>query len=113
MATALRLSAFTRDNRGEVIARVRDTFAACGGWITDFHHFSNVSLCINFQIPVLKLADLCIEFRRIGLEITDELQSLPFNPPITTDQSDAAGTLQITFIHDEPDLIIPVPPIPG
>ena len=113
MTSPLRLSVFTRQNRGDVIARVRDTFAAGGGWITDFHHFSNVSLCINFQIPVLKLANLCAAFRQIRLEITDERQSVPFRPPITTDQSDAAGTLQITFIHEESDLIIPVPPIPG
>jgi len=27
--------------------------------------------------------------------------------------SEVAGTLEITFIHDEPDLRIAVPPIPG
>ena len=50
----LRPIAFTRENRTEMIARVRDAFSAAGGWITDFHEFSNVSLCLNFEIPTQK-----------------------------------------------------------
>jgi len=113
MDSPVRLTAFTRQNRGAVIARVRDAFAACGGWIADFHQFSNLSLCINFQIPGSQLADLCAAFRQIGLEIADDLESRRLGAPTTIDNSDVVGTLQITFIHDEPDLIIPVPPIPG
>jgi hypothetical protein len=30
-----------------------------------------------------------------------------------TTASEVAGTLEITFIHNEPDLRIEVPPIPG
>ena len=115
----LRLIAFTREHRTDVIARVRDTFNACGGWITDFHEFSNVSLCLNFEIPAQNIVELCTALRAAGLDLNQEDQPAPSAasspPPATSDAAatDSVGTLQITFIHNEPDLIIPVPPIPG
>ena len=115
----LRLIAFTRETRTEMIARVREAFSASGGWITDFHEFSNVSLCLNFEIPSQKTRELCSALRATGLDLTQEDQLVPSaassSHPATSDlaASDSVGTLQITFIHNEPDLIIPVPSIPG
>jgi len=115
----LRLIAFTRENRTEMIARVRDAFSASGGWITDFHEFSNVSLCLNFEVPTQKTSELCTALRATGLELTQENQvapsaaSSPHPPTSDLAASDSVGTLQVTFIHNEPDLIIPVPSIPG
>ena len=114
----IRLAAVTRNNRVEMIERVREAFLAVGAWITDFHEFSNVSLCINFEIPSRKIPNLSAALRAVGLEITQELQSALSNcsPSSSTNEAsdpDAAGTLQITFIHNDPDLIIPIPPIPG
>lgn len=115
----LRLIAFTRETRTEMIARVRDAFIACGGWITDFHEFSNTSLCLNFEIPTQKTSELCTALRATGLDLTQESQlapsaaSSPHPPTSEAAASDSVGTLQITFIHNEPDLIISVPPIPG
>jgi hypothetical protein len=100
-----------------MIARVRDAFIACGGWITDFHEFSNASLCLNFEIPTEKTSELCTALRATGLDLTQENQpSAASSPHASTSDaaaSDSVGTLQITFIHNEPDLIISVPPIPG
>ena len=114
----IRLAAVTRTNRIEIIERVREAFLAVGAWITDFHEFSNLSLCINFEVPSRKMSDLWAGLHSVGLEITQELQPTLANPspPSSTTEAndpDVTGTLQITFIHNDPDLIIPVPPIPG
>ena len=105
IVTALRFIAFTRNPRGEMIAKVRDALIANNGWITDFHEYSNVSLCLNFEISMENVQRLCAALRGTGLELTESASD--------REHDGAPGTLQITFIHHDPDLIIPVPSIPG
>ena len=109
--TPLRFIAFTRNPRGEMIAKVRDALIASNGWITDFHEYSNVSLCLNFEISIENVQRLCAALRGTGLELTEEPQVA--ESAIAREQDVVPGTLQITFIHHDPDLIIPVPAIPG
>lgn len=110
-AAPVRFTAFTRNPRGEMIAKVRDALIASGGWIIDFHEYSNVSLCLNFEISGQKIPPLLAALRQEGLELTEESQSLQAAKGGESDG--VSGTLQITFIHQDPDLIIPVPAIPG
>ncbi|MDF0644732.1 MAG: hypothetical protein P0111_11915 [Nitrospira sp.] len=73
---------------------------------------------MNFEIPFPNIAKLVASLRSTGLDIDledhpglvgDTSASVTVGEPL---ESDAVGTLQITFIHSEPDLVIPVPPIP-
>ena len=87
-----------------------------GGWITDFHHFSNHSVCINFEIAARDVRALASALASIKLLLSDESADAlaryrEVAPPVGADE--VAGTLQVSFIHDEPDLRIEVPPIPG
>lgn len=111
IVTALRFIAFTRNPRGETIAKVRDALIANNGWITDFHEYSNVSLCLNFEISMENVQRLCAALRGTGLELTEEPQVM--ESAIDREHDGVPGTLQITFIHHDLDLIIPVPAIPG
>ena len=91
-----------------------------GGWILDFKQFSNVSICINFEVPAKNIGKLRRALEAIDLRLTSEsneaLASLirPDDQPFAaSEQRDVSGTLQITFIHNEPDLRRHVPAIPG
>lgn len=119
-SAVMRINAVTRANRVETMARVRTALAASGAWVLDVKQFSNVSVCFSFEVPgnrmerlreALAAADL-----RLTRESNDSFASFSESNESAGEGSqatDVAGTLQITFIHNEPDLKIEVPRIPG
>jgi hypothetical protein len=103
-----------------MISRVKEAILKGGGFIVDFHMFSNLSICLNFEIAVGKISGLYTELKLTGLQLTEQSHVLLRGCLKQTEQlveeagaSEVAGTLEITFIHNEPDLRIEVPPIPG
>ena len=113
MPTFLTINVSTRAERNAITAQVKEALLASGGWVVDFHHFSNLSLCINFEIEPQHIGRLYEALTALDVRIADagreQLASLRERPGA----GDVRGTLQITFIHDEPDLRREVPPIPG
>ena len=116
----LRLNGITRRDRHEMISRVKEAVLRSGGFVVDFHMFSNVSLCLNFEIAAAKIQRLEVELEATGLQLTEESRRSLAERHERAEQldeadgaSEVAGTIQMTFIHDEPDLRIEVPPIPG
>lgn len=116
----LRLNGVTRIDRHEMISRVKEAISKGGGCIFDFHIFSNASICIDFEVSVGNIEKLYTSLTATGLRLNqeshdlladccNELKRLGEKSKI----ADVAGTLQITFIHNEPDLRIECPPIPG
>jgi hypothetical protein len=116
----LRLNGITRHDRHEMISRVKEAILQGGGFIIDFHMFSNISICLNFEISVGKIEKLSDALKATGLQLSRESEELLAGCSQPTKQlaeearaSEVAGTLAITFIHNEPDLRIEVPPVPG
>ena len=116
----LRINGITRRDRQEMITRVKEAILQGGGFIVDFHMFSNLSICLNFEISAGKICDLSVALKRTELRLTEESNDLLTDYCKQVEQlseeagaSEVAGTLEITFIHNEPDLRIEVPPIPG
>jgi hypothetical protein len=120
VSKSLQLNGVTRIDRHEMISRVKEAISRGGGYILDFHMFSNASICINFEVPAGNIEKLYSSLTETGLRLSQEshvllldcrnlLEKLGEEPKAT----DVAGTLQITFIHNEPDLRIECPPIPG
>lgn len=114
MQKFLRLNATTKAERHSVIESVKDAIASSGGWILDFKQFSNLSAFISFELPQKNLVAFQDEASKIGLRLNESsllaISKLAGQP---TAPAELQTTLQITFIHDEPDLRIPVPMIPG
>jgi hypothetical protein len=110
----LRLSGFTKAERLEMTHRVSEAINQSGAWITDFHQYSNVLICINFEIPLADLSRLAATLQATGLQLSQESidQLTPVNAS-TRKQPELPGTLQITFVHVEPDLLREVPAVPG
>lgn len=121
----LRLNGFTRDDRHEMIARVQRAFAVSNGSILDFKMFSNVSLNILFELPARRIGELSVALSAAGLRLSAESRELMAErqkryaaeeedaAATASQQTEIAGSLHITFIHDEPDLRLEVPPTPG
>ena len=116
----LRLNGITRRDRHEMISRAKEAILQGGGFIVDFHLFSNLSICLNFELPAGRIRDLAAALRVADLGLTAESGALLADCCARAEQlqaevgaSEVTGTLEITFIHNEPDLRIVVPPIPG
>jgi len=111
----LRINAVTREDRNEMISRAKEAMTASGAWVLDVKQFSNVSVCFNFEIPRCNAARLRDALVSAGLRLISESDD-SFSrvcDQTASEGADVAGTLQITFIHNEPDLRIEVPSIPG
>jgi hypothetical protein len=120
VSSFLRLNAVTRRDRHEMISRVTEAVLKGGGFVVDFHMFSNRSICLNFEVAAGKLGRLNVALEETGLGLTEESRARLAEWGERAEQlsaeegaSEVTGTLEITFIHDEPDLRIAVPPIPG
>ncbi len=110
----LRLDGFTKAERIQMTARVSEAISQAGAWITDFHLYSNILICINFEVPSANLDRLVASVQETGLHLSQESleQLLPANDS-TPKQKELVGTLQITFVHNEPDLLREIPAVPG
>lgn len=119
-ASILRINASTRADRVEMTALAERAILDSGGWILDFKQFSNVSVCINFEIPAKNVERLRQALKATDLRLTGESDDALAShsgpqdrPRAESKEADVSGTLQITFIHDEPDLRRHIPAIPG
>ena len=113
----LRINGLTRADRHQTLSALRDALAGSGGWVTDFKLFSNHSACINFEIPARHVRALSASLAALDLRLSEAsltaLAAFGADDAPVDDASEVSGTLQVSFIHNDPDLRIEVPPIPG
>jgi len=107
---SIQINAVTRVERLEATARAREAIAAAGGAILTFEQFSNVSACVGLEIATACLPDLGRLLTAAGLNLSkrSELALASGSHGQTV-----PVTLQITFVHNEPDLRRHIPAIPG
>ncbi|BAY38145.1 hypothetical protein NIES2111_24900 [Nostoc sp. NIES-2111] len=110
----LRLDGFTKADRIQMTASVSEAINKSGAWITDFHLYSNVLICINFEVAIANLDKLSLSLQETGLHLSqDSLKQLTPAHDSTHKERELIGTLQITFIHNEKDLLREIPAVPG
>lgn len=102
--TSLHLQGSTRVERHSLVDIVEEAIRVTGGWILDFHQYSNISLVLEVEIPPGRLAELVRLLEAGGVRFHPA-------PAPAEDEVAVLGTLQITFIHDEPDLHVATPPL--
>lgn len=110
-----RITGFTRLNRGEAIALIRDAIGSYGGFILDSHMYSNAMLAINFEIRASSIGSLVQSLECAGLTMSLESASDGSDPGASSAGPDpiVPGSLNVNFIHDDPPLRIEVPAVPG
>jgi hypothetical protein len=130
----LRLEGVTDEARHEMIGRVERAVSACGGSILDFRQFSNASVCLDFEIAASRLGRLRDALAATGLRLSaaslDALAAASASADAARESAAAAResaagpgasaaaaelpcSLALIFFHDEPDLRIEVPAVPG
>jgi hypothetical protein len=113
------IACITTRPRVEMISRAERAISESGGWVLDHHLFSNLAVSIAFEVDARKVGALHKALRETGLVIASESESrlaelsegaaeAGAEPP-----NELSGYLQITFVHDDPDLRRAVPSIPG
>jgi hypothetical protein len=106
----LQLSAVTRGERHDATSRVEEAINRCGGWLVDFSLFSNVMTVLRFEAPVARLSELARALAKVDIPLDEPSQEAL---RAMTGEGEVLGTLQLTFIHGEPELRRAVPPIPA
>jgi len=116
----LRINALTRADRHRTIPALRDAVNGSGGWITDFKFFSNTAVCLNFEMPLRHVTRFSSAVKALHLSLSEQsaraledCHRLAERAGAESAEAEVRGALQVTFIHDEPDLRIELPPIPG
>ncbi|MFC4099382.1 hypothetical protein [Paenibacillus xanthanilyticus] len=109
----LRLNAVWHGNRHAGIEEAKLHIREAGGWIIDFKPLSNRSICLLFEIEPQDVRRLLHILPTINIqyeaETIETLTLLSDKPKSERRDADLKGTLQLTFMHDEPDLIMDVP----
>ena len=108
MIRPVSLSAVTKVERHDATSYVLDMINTLGGWVEDTQFFSNKMVTIRFVLPQCRISEFIetLDMRHVHCEL-----AFPF--VVHDGQAEQPGSIQLTFIHDEPDLVRPVPAIPG
>ncbi|AFK57389.1 hypothetical protein [Tistrella mobilis] len=111
----LRLATVTRRDRHLATDQVADAVGAAGGWIDGHNQFSNKMTTLRFTLPAGGLVPLRSRLADLNLALTDEAAAA-LDATIAAGHApdrEVSASFQLTFIHDEPDLRIDIPAVPG
>lgn len=109
----LHLNGFTRVERLKSVGRLREAIVSSHGWVTDFHQFSNLSICLQFEIPIEQLPLLAESLLEAGVKFIARSEALFYSVGPEMATGPIQCTLQVLFIHNEPDLRRKVLAVPG
>lgn len=110
----LMLSAVTRRNRHDAMAGINDAVIAAGGWIEGHTLFSNIATTFRIELSEARMPGLAEALEALGILLDDESRDrLAALRPTPDKAAQRALSLNVTFIHDEPDLRRDVPMVPG
>jgi hypothetical protein len=102
----------TNEDRHRVTSAASDAVGDAGGYVLDYKQFSNLAICFTIELPATgfsKLRNKLAELKVILEPPTEKEIALGEE----TAELDIAGSLRIAFLHEEPDLRVPIPAVPG
>lgn len=106
----IRLHGVTARERHEATRLVRRAVGDANGWITDFRQFSNFAAALDVEVSPARLPSLYLAIEAVGIRLSPPLVDLQ---PIDHAREELLVALRIDFLHDDPDLALPVPSVPG
>ena len=104
------VAAATRQDRQRVMRDIVAAAEALGGWLGDATLFSNHAASLRLHLPVEALPALAPAIGAAGATLAPEGQGA-LAPRGAGDE--AVVLVNLTFLHDEPDLRRDVPSVPG
>ncbi len=94
-----------------MLPRLRDAFQTARADLIDFQMFSNAAINIRFEVAGKHLAKLGKALAATQISLDKESEESMARGGETDEIVN--GSLNVAFIHNDPDLRIPVPAIPG
>ena len=92
---------------------MRDCISA-RGWILDFQRFSNTAALIRATVSGNGLTRLVPELQDLDIVWNgDDLDVISRQTEGVPEDDDVLLSLHVTFVHNEPDLKIACPKVPG
>ncbi|WP_282035306.1 hypothetical protein [Metabacillus indicus] len=113
----IRLKGFTKENRHEMIDYAINSISKCSGWVTNHTMYANKMIVINFEIEVRGVKELLHLLNQNGLVLLEKsneiIKEFPDNIVQTNCNKEITGSINITFINEEPTVRNHIPAIPG
>lgn len=111
----LMMSGVSKEGRPQVTSTVSVTSSATGGWVISHTLFSNIAITIQFSLPEQKLGEFQDHAIAAGVRLDNDSLAkirkvIERNAPRT---AEFTTSLNITFMHNEPDLRQEIPAAPG
>jgi len=108
----IRIQGKTSQERHGLTSAASDAVGEAGGHVIDFKQFSNLAVVFTIELPPAGYERLRKKLGGLGVCL---------EPPAGEEQALAgtmapeqiAGSLRLDFQHQEPDLRIPIPAVPG
>ena len=108
----VRIHGKTLQERLGITAAASDAVGEAGGYILDFKQFSNLAVVFTIELPPSGFAKLRDKLAGLGVILeqpsNDERAFLD-----AAVSGQIPGSLRLDFQHEEPDLRIPIPAVPG
>ncbi|OKH87268.1 hypothetical protein [Thalassospira sp. TSL5-1] len=106
--------AITSRDRHLVVRQVQDALTLARGWVDDAHFYSNKMTTIRFTLAAGDLPVFRTTLQEYGVMIEDVTRpGIGAGVASLPDDAEISGSLQITFLHNEPDLKQVIPAVPG
>ncbi|TDB49812.1 hypothetical protein EPL02_12050 [Bacillus sp. CBEL-1] len=113
----IRIQGFTRENRYKMIDYAVSSISKCAGWVTNHTMYSNKVIVINFEIEIRGVRQLLQLLNQNGLSLFEEsnkiIHHFPEDYGANNPKKEMIGSINITFINDEPSTRNHIPAIPG
>lgn len=116
MQRYIKIAAITGENRHDIIDYTVKAINSCSGYVMNHTMFSNSAICINFQIEAKGVNMLFKLLNGNGINLTKESLEIAKEFPEAIEKDchkEILGAINITFVHNEPDLKIITPAVPG
>jgi hypothetical protein len=114
MTDPILLSGVSRTERHRTISSATDVIEQAGGWVEDVHFFSNIAVNLRCVLMPATAAQMSRALSRLGIGLsrgeTAALERAAERMPV---DEELHFSLQIAFVHDEPDLRRHLPRVPG
>lgn len=112
--TAMTISIYTARPRHEAIDAVKSAVTVAGGWISGHALYSNKAAAIQ---AVVERQDLRTFLECLAADQLATPESAVYQSLMTLhkdgDSREVSVACAMTFVHDEPDLKLEVPAVPG